>query len=116
VNVTKSWIAQRWSTNRWYKERPGTADWCDPSRASKPSIEGGVNGVWLDALSGDLCIVCLEMNERSGIVLLEGAFPSRYSCTRSSMHIFDGVRNRDMFSDVLVQYSRRLRKGYGLQN
>jgi hypothetical protein len=32
------------------------------------------------------------------------------------MHIFDGVRNRDMFSDVLVQYSRRLRKGYGLQN
>jgi hypothetical protein len=29
-------------------------------------------------LSGDLCIVCLEMNERSGIVLLEGTLPSRY--------------------------------------
>ena len=27
------------------------------------------------------------------------------------MHIFDGVRNRDMFSDVFVQYSRRLREG-----
>ena len=94
--------------NRWYRERPGTADSCDPSSASNSSIEGGVNGFWLEVLSGDLCIVCLEMNERSGIVLLEGTFPSRYSCTRRSMHVFDGVRNRDMFSDVFVRYCRGL--------
>jgi hypothetical protein len=31
------------------------------------------------------------------------------------MHIFDGVRNRDMFSDGFVQCSRRL-QGYGLED
>ena len=49
---------------------------------------------------GDMCDI---MNERSGIVALFGTALSQYIDMRTRLHIFDGVKKRDIASQRPVK-------------